>query len=100
MHYRLLTLGINLGMGLIMSGTQITLALPPPEDIPEEVLRTEIILEGRSQMTGEPLSPAEYAQLQQELEQNAYPPQLKARLQHLIFLLRVRKMLKIVIPFF
>lgn len=48
-------------------------ALPPPEDIPEEILRTEIILEGRSPLDGKPLSAAEYAELEARLAQRAYP---------------------------
>jgi hypothetical protein len=39
-------------------------ALPPPEDLPEEILRTEIITEARSPIDGQPITPAEYAQLQ------------------------------------
>jgi len=36
-------------------------ALPPPEDLPEEILRTEIITEARSPIDGQPLTAAEYA---------------------------------------
>ena len=50
-------------------------ALPPAEDIPEEVLRTEIILEGRSPINGKPLSAAEYEQLQAELQESALDSQ-------------------------
>ncbi len=39
-------------------------ALPPPEDLPEEILRTEIITEARSPIDGQPITPAEYIQLQ------------------------------------
>lgn len=72
-------------------------ALPPPEDIPEEILRTEIITEGRSPLTGEPLTAAEYAQLQEQLQ--ATDIQLvPENLQQLIFLLQVRRVLKPLIP--
>ena len=40
------------------------IALPPPDDLPEEILRTEIITEARSPIDGQPLTAAEYAQLQ------------------------------------
>jgi hypothetical protein len=40
------------------------ISLPPPEDLPEEILRTEIITEARSPIDGQPITPAEYAQLQ------------------------------------
>lgn len=73
--------------------------LPPPEDIPEEVLRTEIILEGRSPVDGEALTATEYVELMEHLAENPNPPQLNAEIRHLIFLLKVRKMLKTFIPF-
>lgn len=98
MSSKLLKLGINLGIGLIVIGTQVSQALPPPEDIPEEVLRTEILLEGRSPVNGEALTTSEYVELEQQLAQNPYSPQLKPKIQQLIFLLRVRKLLKTVIP--
>ncbi|WP_013322951.1 hypothetical protein [Gloeothece verrucosa] len=98
MNSRLFKLGIYLGVGLTVSGTQLSLALPPPKDIPEEVLRTEIILEGRSPVNGQPLTASEYLQLEQQLAQSPYPPQLTPKVQQLIFLLRVRKLLKTFIP--
>jgi hypothetical protein len=75
------------------------LALPPPEDIPEEILRTEIILEARSPVDGQPLSAAEYAQLQAQLAQSPYPQQLNSEIRQLIFLLEIRKLFKTVTPF-
>ena len=42
--------------------------LPPPEDTPEEILRTEIITEARSPINGELLTAAEYAELQALLQ--------------------------------
>ena len=44
-------------------------ALPPDEEINEEVLRTEIITEARSPIDGQPLTPAEYAELQAALQE-------------------------------
>ncbi|MGF1542227.1 MAG: hypothetical protein ACFCU5_17585 [Pleurocapsa sp.] len=73
-------------------------ALPPPTDTPEEILRTEIILNGRSPVTGEPLTASEYAELQTDLAQRKFPPQLNSDIQHLIFLLRIRKLFKTFIP--
>ncbi|MEB3160385.1 MAG: hypothetical protein VKL20_02860 [Synechocystis sp.] len=73
--------------------------LPPPDDIPEEVLRTEIILEGRSPVNGEALTATEYTELMEQLAENPNPPQLNSEVQHLIFLLRVRKMIRTFIPF-
>lgn len=75
-------------------------ALPPANEISEEVLRTEIILEGRSPIDGEPLSAAEYAELEARLAQRAYSPELNSEIQELIFLLQIRKFLKVLIPFY
>lgn len=80
--------------------TQSVLALPPPEDIPEEVLRTEIILEGRSPITGRLLSATEYAEIQNQLQNSQFAPKINSEIQELIFLLQLRKLLKTIIPFY
>jgi len=74
-------------------------ALPPPEDIPEEVLRTQITLQGRSPETGELLSASEYAEQnaarQAAINEGGYvPPQVV----QLVTLLRIRKALRLVLP--
>ncbi len=74
-------------------------ALPPPEDIPEEVLRTEIITEGRSPINGEPLNAAEYAELQEQLATATLPPEISPQLRELIFLLNIRDFFKTITPF-
>ncbi|MCU0536957.1 MAG: hypothetical protein MUD14_23970 [Hydrococcus sp. Prado102] len=99
MKKKLLILGISATLGVVSPGMQTSVALPPPEDIPEEVLRAEIILEARSPINGQPLTAAEYAQLRAQLEQSAFPPQVSSNIRQLIFLLNVRKLLKIIIPF-
>lgn len=78
---------------------QPTLALPPPDDLPEEVLRTEIITEARSPIDGELLTAAEYAQLQAELAQRKTPPQLAPEIRHNVFLLQLLNLLRTVTPF-
>ena len=75
-------------------------ALPPAEDIPEEILRTEIILEGRSPVDGKPLSAAEYEGLKADLARRAIAPQVNSDIRELIFLLQVRKLIKSIIPFY
>lgn len=75
------------------------IALPPPEDIPEEILRTEIITEGRSPLNGEPLNATAYAQLQEELATSENPPAVSPKLKELIFLLNIRKFFKTITPF-
>lgn len=74
------------------------IALPLPEDIPEEILRTQIIIEARSPIDGKFLTAAEYAQLQAQL-QEAPPPKLDPKIREQIFLLRIRKTLLQFFPF-
>ncbi len=85
-------------LSLLLIGTPAGLALPPPDDIPEEVLRTEIILEGRSPINGEPVTTAEYEKQTEELATSPYPPQIDPKIRQLIFLLRIRRMIRTFIP--
>lgn len=89
-------LSLTLLIGLF---SHSSLALPPPEDIPEEILRTEIILEARSPLDGKPLTASEYAQLQARLAESPYPLKLNPQVQQLIFLLEIRKLFKTLTPF-
>ncbi|MFH7026917.1 MAG: hypothetical protein ACHBN1_16275 [Heteroscytonema crispum UTEX LB 1556] len=74
------------------------IALPPPEDIPEEILRTEIIIEARSPVDGKRLSAAEYAELQVQLRSSP-APQLNSNVRQTVFLLRLRRTLLQLFPF-
>lgn len=74
-------------------------ALPPPEDTPEEVLRTEIIIEARSPIDGKPISAADYAQLQAQLQQRQVTPPLSPKVRENISLLRLRRIIRTVLPF-
>ncbi len=70
------------------------------DDIPEELLRTEIITEARSPLTGEPLSAAEYAQLMESIGNTpADGTLISAEIRRLIQLLQIRRALKPIIPF-
>jgi hypothetical protein len=82
----------------ILMDSKNVLALPPADEIPEEILRTEIFTEARSPIDGKPVSAAEYAQLEAQLE-TAPPPRLDSRVRHTIFLLRVRNFFRKIIPF-
>lgn len=85
------------GLPLFVSSVQ---GLPPPNDTPEEVLRTEIITEARSPVDGEPLSAAEYAELQVALRSTeSVQPKVSPRISRLIGLLRLRKVIRSVFPF-
>ncbi|WP_414545409.1 hypothetical protein [Nostoc sp. CCY0012] len=74
------------------------MALPPPADIPEEILRTEIIIDARSPVDGKPLNAAEYAQLQEQLQVSP-PPKLSAEVRQTIYLIRLRRALLQIFPF-
>lgn len=73
-------------------------ALPPPEDIPEEVLATEIIIEAKSPKDNQPLTPEEYALLKEEIAKSPFPPQINSELRHKIFLLRILKLIRSIVP--
>lgn len=73
--------------------------LPPKEDTPEEILRTEIIINGRSPIDGKPLTASEYAQLQEQIAESPFPNQLNPQVREIIFLLGIRKFIKSVTPF-
>lgn len=85
-------------LGVWLLGMPVGVALPPPDDVPEEVLRNEIILEGRSPLNGEAVTAAEYEKQITELGESPYPPQLNSDIQQLIFLLRIRRMIRTFIP--
>lgn len=89
---------LSLLLGLTFAMAKPTLALPPPEDVPEEVLRTEIITEARSPIDGKPLTAAEYAQLQAELAEPSFSPEISPKIRQLIFLLRLRELFQTVTP--
>ena len=99
--------GRGMGLALALSAAAPTLAqevsgtsgLPPAEDIPEEVLRTEIILDARSPVDGAPLTASEYVELQQDLAEPEFAPTINSETRQLIFLLQIRRMLNIVSPF-
>lgn len=97
--YKLSVIGTLLSSSVMASLTP-ALALPPPEDQPEEVLRTEIILEARSPRDGKPLTAAEYAELQAQIDQqNSDIGTVPPRIRRLITLLRIRKALRTILPF-
>jgi hypothetical protein len=100
LSHRFYLKSLSLTLGLLLMGGEAVRALPPPEDIPEEVLRAEIITGARSPIDGEPLTAAEYAQLQAELA--TAPPeqiQLSPIITRNIRLLRLRRFIKTFFPF-
>jgi hypothetical protein len=69
------------------------------EEIPEEILRTEIITEARSPLNGELLNATEYAQLEAQLAEPAGGNLVSEDLRHLIYLLQIRRAFKPILPF-
>ncbi|NJM96089.1 MAG: glutathione S-transferase [Phormidesmis sp. RL_2_1] len=70
-------------------------------EIPEEILRTEIITAARSPLTGEPLTPAEYAQLLDELERKpATEASVSENIRYIVLLLQIRRAIQPIVPFF
>jgi len=75
-------------------------ALPPPEDTPEEVLRTEVITEARSPIDGTPMTAAEYAELEVQIQAASQrPPEVAQKYRDLVTLLRLRRAIRSVFPF-
>jgi hypothetical protein len=73
--------------------------LPADTDIPEEVLRAEIITEGRSPVDGKALSASDFAELivktKQQLErENAIVAMSGSKLKETLLLLRLRSLLR------
>jgi hypothetical protein len=97
MKARCVALASLISLQSLISGTSVQ-ALPPPDDIPEEILRAEIILEGRSPLDGAPLTAAEYAELQAILAESEYSPTLNSDIRYIIFVLRIRRMLRTLAP--
>ncbi|MEL6437807.1 MAG: hypothetical protein AAFQ80_00930 [Cyanobacteria bacterium J06621_8] len=95
------TIGKIAGITILASCWHISYAwaLPPATDTPEEILRTEIILEGRSPIDGQPLSASEYEELRADLAQSRFSPQVDSDIRQIIFLLQIRKFIKTIIPF-
>lgn len=83
----------------MLSTEALSTELNTDEDIPEEILRTEIITGARSPLTGEVLSAAEYAQLQATLAAPAGDTLVSDDLEYLIFLLQFRRAVRPIIPF-
>jgi len=82
----------------IVATTAQAIALPPPDDIPEEIARTEIITEARSSLDGSPVTAAEYAEQQASLRTAPYPPDAPQRFRDLVLLLQFRRLLRPFLP--
>lgn len=91
--------GIGLGLGMQMMIMNTAVALPPPEEIPEEILRAEADLAARSPFDNRPLSPSEYEQLRALQQDRRRDPEVAPEVEQLIFLLKLRQGLRSILPF-
>jgi hypothetical protein len=73
-----------------------------PADIPEETLQVSIVESARSQVSGRIQNSSEQALEQQQLrvKPENVPARLAPKIQQAVVLLRIRKLIKSVIPFF
>lgn len=76
-----------------------TIAQLPVTEVPEEILRTEIIIAARSPIDGKPISAAEYAELQVQLQTRRNPAKLSPKVRETVFLLRLRQLIRTFAPF-
>ncbi len=94
----LLLLAIGSGCQLLMPFAQAS--NPPEIDIPEEVLRAEIITEARSPIDGKPLSAIEFAELVIQVAQKTERDDAVAavnsnsQIKDILFLIRLRGFLR------
>ncbi|MBE9110149.1 hypothetical protein IQ273_12080 [Nodosilinea sp. LEGE 07298] len=88
-----------IGSGMIAILDSVALALPPPDEIPEEILRTEVITEARSPIDGKPISAADYAALQARLRDPNTEVIVNSDIASLIQLLQFRRVLRPILPF-
>lgn len=94
------SLRVFLYLALLCLTPQAAWALPPAEDIPEEVLRSQIITGARSTIDGTSLTPAEHEAVQAYLQSLDQPqPQVSRKVRRIINLLKLRKFIKTVLPF-
>lgn len=96
---RLAYIGMFAIVGWQFTSPILAIDLPPDTDIPEEVLRAEIITEARSPIDGKALSASEFAELvintrQQIDNDNASAAISDSKFKEVLFLLRLRGFLR------
>jgi hypothetical protein len=101
------TIGFKLAQSILLILTSCSIAipiaiagnLPSANDIPEEILRAEIIVEARSPIDGKPLSATEFAELVVRVEQQLARDEGAATIKtspfkNVLVLLRLRSFLR------
>jgi hypothetical protein len=95
--------GVSLLSGQVAaSAGQMTEKSIVPEEVPEEVLQIQVGVEANSVLTGQGQAVDVYAQEQQllQIKVEAVPPRLAPSIYRAVELLRLRKILKGLLPFF
>jgi hypothetical protein len=101
MKKQVVLIGSMLILGAPIAVTTVAQTTTPmSNEIPEEVLQTEVITSGRSAIDNRPLNATEYAELKTEIDRtNQVPPKLSNKLRNTVALLKLRKFIKTVLPF-
>ena len=104
--YKLLGSAIACVIGSTCLSTEVLLAQTETaltqQDIPEEVLRSEIYTDARSPINGNLLTAAEYTELMENLRSlDNIPPEdfVSPQIREVINLLKLRKFLRQIVPF-
>lgn len=97
-----MAMGFNLSLVSVANAQQRTTDLPPNEDVPEEVLQIQVIEQSNAQIDGGPRNAHAYALEQQRLrvKPEDVPARLAPQIKQTIDLLRIRKVIKSLLPFF
>ena len=100
-HFKIFSMPLlhSIAVALVISPLLVkpALSLPSPDDLPEEYLRTQIIFEARSPITGEIMNAADYAELLTSLDQEFKRQENTSFVKpyrEALFLLRLRKLIK------
>ncbi len=99
----LLTPTILLGWEIGVPRSGLTQVETVAQDVPEEMLQTQITTEANSSLTGLAQSATSSANEQKQLQVGtaaAVPPRLAPSIYRAVELLRLRKLLKSLLPFF
>jgi hypothetical protein len=97
-----IVMGSNLSLVSGANAQGHTTHLLPNEDIPEEVLQIQVIEQSNSHMDGGSRNAHEYALEQKQLrvKPEEVPARLAPQIKQTIDLLRIRKVIKSLLPFF
>ncbi len=100
----LLFLAIGCNLWVILGANPLSTAqpIPPNEDVPEEVLQIQVIEQSNSSVDGGSRMATDYALEQKQLRVKLkdVPARLAPQIKQTIDLLRIRKVIKSLLPFF